>query len=87
MCILIVNKEIYFGARLDHLLINPNQIRHFEIPVSDNVYDSGRDFGIDPYDQFIPFKSEGSNVFFNSFMQTYAEINTCPHMVIIYSEI
>ena len=55
--------------------------------MSDNPYDSGRDLGIDHDDQFIPFKSEGSTVFFNSFVPTNAEINTCRHMVLTYSEI
>ena len=54
--ILIVNKSLYLGASLEHSLININQIRHFGIPISDNTYDSGRYFGIDHEDQFIPFK-------------------------------
>ena len=56
---LIGNQSLYFGASLDHSLINTNQIRHFGILVSDNPYDSGRDFGIHHDYQFIPFKSEG----------------------------
>ena len=44
--IMIFNQAIYFGARLDHSLINTNHIRHFRIPVSDNPYDSGQYFGI-----------------------------------------
>ena len=63
--ILIFNQAIYLGAILDHSLINTNQISHFGIPVSDNPYDSERDFGINHDDQFIPFKSEVSTVFFN----------------------
>ena len=46
MYIIIVNQALCFGAILDHSLINPNQIRNFGIPVSDNLYDSGRYFGI-----------------------------------------
>ena len=55
--------------------------------MSDNPYHSGRDLGIDRDDQFIPFNIEGSTVFFNYFVPTDAEINTCPHMVITDSEI
>ena len=55
--------------------------------MSDNPYDSGRDLGIDHDDQFIPFKSEGSTVFFNSFVPTDADINTFPHMVLTDIEI
>ena len=85
--ILVFNQALYFGASLYYSLINPNQIRYFGIPVSENMYDSGQDFGINHDDHFIPFKTEGSTFFFNSFVPTDAEINTCPHMVLIDSEI
>ena len=65
--ILIVNQALYFGEILDHSLINPNQIRHFRIPVSENPYDSVRDLCINHDDQFIPFKTEGSTVCFQLF--------------------
>ena len=84
--ILIVNQALYFGASLDHSLINTNQIRNFGIPVSDNPYDSGRSFGIDHEDQFIPFKTEGSN-FFNYFLPTDDEITTFPNMVLADNEL
>ena len=66
--ILIVNQSLYFGARFYHSLINPNQTRHLGIPVSDDPYESGQDFGIDYDKYFINFKSEGSTVFFNYFV-------------------
>ena len=84
--ILIVNQELYFGASLDNSLINPNQIRHFRIPLYDNQYDSGQDFDTDHKYQFTPFKTEGSTIFFNYFLPTDAEINTFPHMVLTDSE-
>ena len=37
--ILIVNEALYFGPSMDHSLINPNQIRHYGIPVCDNPYE------------------------------------------------
>ena len=84
---MILNQAIYFGASLYHSLINPNQIRHFGMPVSGNPYDSGRDFGINHEDKFITFKTEGSTVFLKYFVPTYAEINTCPHMVLTDSDL
>ena len=60
---------------------------NFRIPVSDNTYDPGRYFGIDHDNQFMPFKTEGSTVFFKYFVPTDVEINTCPHMVHTDSEI
>ena len=82
-----MNQALYSGASLEHSLNNPNQIRHFGIPVSDNPHDFGRDFCIDYDDQFIPFKTEGSTIFFNYFVLTYSEINTSSHMVLIDSVI
>ena len=53
---LIIHEALYFGNGMDHSLINPNQIRHFGIPVSDDSYDSTRDFGISHNELFIPLK-------------------------------
>jgi len=40
--LLYVNQGLWFGDKLDHSLWNPNQIRHFGIPVSDDPYDNSR---------------------------------------------
>ena len=29
--ILIINEGLYYGSKLDHSLINPNQVRHYGI--------------------------------------------------------
>ena len=67
--ILIVNEALYFGPSLDHSLVNPNQIRHYGIQVSDNPFDSTTLFGIDHEDLFIPFKTEEAAVFLNQSSQ------------------
>ena len=72
--ILIINEALYFGPEMDHSLINPNQIRHHGIPVSDDAYDGGCQFGIDHEDIFIPFNTEGSTVFFDSHVPTDREL-------------
>ena len=87
MHILIANQAPHFGASLDYSLINPNQIRNFGIPVSDHSYDSGRYFGINHEDQFIPFNTECSTIFFNYFVPTDADINACPYMVLTDNKI
>ena len=66
--ILIVNEALYFGSTMDHSLINPNQIRAFGIALSDDPYDKSRPFGIDHEDVFIPFSTQGSTVFFDTFV-------------------
>ncbi len=75
--VLVINKALYFGQSMDHSLINPNQIRHFWISVSNNPYDEVHDFGIDHEECFIPFETEGSTVFFDTFVPSDEQLNTC----------
>lgn len=76
--VLIINEALYFGNQLDHSLINPNQIRSFGIPVSDDPFDHQREFGID-YDEdcFIPFSTEGCTVYFDSYVPSDEQLETC----------
>ena len=78
--ILIVNEALYFGGQMDHSLVNPNQIRAFGIDVSDNPYDKERDFGITHDDCFIPFSTEGSTVFFDTFVPSDHQLDTLRHI-------
>ena len=49
----ILNEALLFGKLMDQSIINPNQIRSFEITVSDNPLDRTRGFGIDNKELFI----------------------------------
>jgi len=72
--LLYVNQGLWFGDKLDHSLWNPNQIRHFGIPVSDDPYDNSRRFGIDHEKVFIPFQTRGATVFVDTFRPTEADL-------------
>lgn len=72
---------------MDHSLINPNQIRHFGIAVSDDPYDSTQSLGIDHDDLFIPFMTEGCTVFFETFVPSDEELESCQHIVLTDGEI
>jgi len=37
--ILVFHESLYYGTKLDHSLINPNQVRHYGIPFWDNPFD------------------------------------------------
>ena len=37
--LLVINECLYSGTKLDHTLINPNQLRHFEVGYSDNPFE------------------------------------------------
>ena len=80
--ILVVNEALYFGSTLDHSLINPNQIRHFGIPVSDDPYDPNRELGIDHEELFIPFLTKGSTIYFESRVPTTHELEHCTYIVL-----
>ena len=81
--ILVINEALYYGSRLDHTLINPNQIRHFGIPLWDNPYDPAHTLSVGPIDQhgtLIPLQTKGTRIFFNSRSPSSDELATCPHV-------
>ena len=44
--LLVINEGLFYGNKLDHTLINPNQIRHYQIDYWDNPYDRMHDLSI-----------------------------------------
>ena len=75
--ILRFNQVLWYGHRLAMSLINPNQIRHSGITVSDDPTDKTRDFGILGHDFFVPFQMLGTTVFFESRVPTKWEYENC----------
>ena len=84
--VLIIHEALYFGERLDHSLINPNQIRMNGIPVCDDPCDPYRELGIEYKDDerevLIPFTCEGATVLFRSRVPTDEEMRDCPKIVL-----
>ena len=58
---------------MDHLLVNPNQIRVTGIPVSDDPFDKTCNISIDHDHMFIPFQAEGTTIYFNTQVPTETE--------------
>ena len=56
--ILVFNKSLRFGNRMDHLLINPNQGQMMGISLCDDPFDPNRTLGIDieSHPLFIPLE-------------------------------
>lgn len=76
--ILIFHELLYYGMSLNHLLINPNQLRSYGVLVWDNPFDKERSFGIDVNNElFIPFTTMGTKVYFKSRTPTMEEIRDC----------
>mmetsp|Transcript_38822 Transcript_38822/g.82849 ORF Transcript_38822/g.82849 Transcript_38822/m.82849 type:complete len:728 (-) Transcript_38822:475-2658(-) len=84
--LLIFHETLYFGDSMDHSLINPNQMRDFGIDVWDNSYDKERDFGIVADDILIPFETEGSTIFFETFLPTQDDLEKLPQIVLTSEE-
>ena len=50
MYIFVVNEALWYGTKLDHYLLNPNQIKHYGLNFWDNPYDKERGLKIKPGD-------------------------------------
>ena len=79
--ILVFNEALYYGTRLDHTLINPNQVRHHGIKFWDNPYDRERGLGIDVDGTLrVELKCQGTKIFFRSRAPSDEELRTCQHI-------
>ena len=67
--ILVLNEALWFGDEggMDHTLLNPNQLRNYQIDVYDNPFDHTKDLHIDTQsDLQIPLKTKGAVIYFNT---------------------
>ena len=79
--ILVINEALYYGKKLNHSLINPNQIRHYGHDLWDNPYDKAHELEIDTTDGIsIPMKYHGTKLSFNTTAPTEEEINVLKHI-------
>ena len=67
--ILAINEALYFGDRMDHSLINPNQLRHYEIEVQHNPFDLNHQLVIQTISKsdsevVIPLTTKGTTILF-----------------------
>jgi hypothetical protein len=76
--ILYFNQVLWYGDKLNHSLINPNQLRHRGIPVCDDTTDR-----IDLYGElFIPFEMKGTMIHLDSRVPTKWEMQNCCIIVV-----
>lgn len=83
--ILVLQETLFFGASMDHSLINPNQLRKYGIAVFDNPYDTDetRPLSILLDDgSCIPFSSQGLTVFFETRFPSDEDLEMYPHIVL-----
>ena len=80
--ILVFHKSLYYGSKLDHTLINPNQVRDYGIQFNDNPYDKQVGLSIIPdINTTIHMHSHGTKVRFESRVPTKNELQFCEHII------
>ncbi len=72
--ILRFNQALWYGKKLSISLLNPNQIRHFGLVVSDDPTDKACVLGIVGNDFIAPFEMSGTTVLFKSRVPTQWEM-------------
>ena len=82
--ILIINEALFYGRKMDHSLINPNQVRHGGVGFWDNPYDYNHKLGMEVYenDMNIPMEYQGTKLVFKTSVPTEQELNTLPHITL-----
>lgn len=74
--ILVFNQILWYGSRLPHSLINPDQLQHHGYRIGDDPTDGDRFFGIELDDDvMLPFDIAGTHISFESRVSTDWEMN------------
>ena len=77
---LIINEGLYFGDKLEHSLLNPNQLRFSGVVVNDNPFDKAAPLLISTTEIDIPLQISGTNIFLETTTPTQRELDTCTHI-------
>ena len=79
--ILVFNESLYHGKKLDHTLINPNQLRAYGLPLWDYPYDPMHAMSIEVNRMLrIPLRATGTKIGFCTRVPTPAELTSCEHV-------
>ncbi len=80
--ILVFNEGLYFGVKVDHSLIYPNQICAYGILlVWDNPYDPNHTLSTEVQSNLtLPLRAFGTKVGFNTRVSTPVELCKCKHV-------
>ena len=65
--IIVINEALYYGTKLDHSLVNPNQIRAYVVPFWGKSYDKERGLIIEVDDSVnIQMNTMGTKIQFET---------------------
>ncbi len=77
---MIINEGLYFGDKLEHSLLNPNQLQYSGVIVNDNPFDTAAPLSISTTELDIPLQISGTNIFLETSTPTQRELDTCTHI-------
>ena len=81
--LLVINEALYYGRKLDHSLINPNQIRHEGHGYWDNPYDNDHDLAIETADGIdIPLVYNGTKLAFQTHAPSDNELENLERIIL-----
>jgi hypothetical protein len=81
--ILILNEAIWMGDKMDHTLINPNQLRAYGLTVQDNPFSEAPIFiSTEGHEFTLPLQSKGTILGVATRTPTDQDLQTCPHIVL-----
>ena len=84
LSIIVINEALYYGKKLGHYLINPNQLRPYGTMIWDNPFDSNIEVCIETEGVYkIDLIANGTKIEFNSISPTEPELKLLPHVHII----
>ncbi|KAI2495884.1 Reverse transcriptase (RNA-dependent DNA polymerase) [Fragilaria crotonensis] len=78
--ILVIHQGLWFGEKLTHSLINPNQLRYAGVTVHDNPFDTENPISISNDIVPIPLSIMGNTLFVESTTPTQHELENSPHV-------
>ena len=81
--ILILNKAIWMGDKMENTLVNPNQLRAYGLTVQDNPFSESPTFVVTEGHEFIlPLTSQGTILGVSTRTPTDEELQSCPHVTL-----
>ena len=79
--IILFHESFYYGEKLDHSLINPNQIRYYGIPLWDHPFDPMHSLSVEAHPNLhIPLRSTGTKISLCTRVPTLDELRLCEHI-------
>ena len=79
--IIFINEALYYGKKIGHYLINPNQLQSYGTMVWDNTFDSNRELCVETEDgDTIYITANGAKFGFDSRAPTEHELQLLPHV-------